>query len=720
MRQWIWVIVLGVLVFGLPLRAEFNLMEDFDVLPTGPIDGVQSTAGGVWDTAPEDSAVQNVSLLPGGGPTDKALTVRGSSVHASHLDVGDPAIVPHTWIENTETGTFFCRFYQPAEGRVYHMLGMTDVIGDLETVSWAYWRTGVYVHSAAAGQPKTMYTVNASGALGDPIASIEGDTWCNIWFVANQVNDTFDVYLTTGRNAASESDLVVGGLSFLGVTPWSLPLTGMNVRGHTGSTDLYIDDIYWDGSGKNLENPAALVAAHDPSPANGAENVAPGAILSWTLGDDPFNDGTPNPGIYQQDVWFSVSPGSQTLEKIAQLGGTATAIDPAAYGKTLVRDAEYYWRIDTHAWVNDPNFYEGEPWMFEMEPTAPIMTADPVDTLADIDGDAQFAVAAYNPFTGDGTGLGFQWYKVGDPDDVALSDGADFSGATMATLTVFGVQVADEGDYYCEVELLSNNATVTSQAAHLETKRLVAHWTFNGTYDDATASGFDADPNGVVQYVEGVVSPAANGAVQIAAESGWATAGTWDPSGISEQLSITAWVKPDVGNLYGTIISKREEWTNMRWTFRMNNTREVIFFDNGNNVSSEAQLEVGAWNHVAAIFDGTGAQGVARVYVNGVLAGENTSFELNPGVDTTVRIGHSDAAISRTWPGALDDLRVYNYVLDELAIADQYYTVSGEKPCLYPIDAAYDHNGDCKVDLVDFESFAANWLLCGLYPTCVP
>ena len=158
----------------------------------------------------------------------------------------------------------------------------------------------------------------------------------------------------------------------------------------------------------------------------------------------------------------------------------------------------------------------------------------------------------------------------------------------------------------------------------------------------------------------------------------------------------------------------------MRWSLRMQDSGEVLFFNNGNSLESAATLEIGAWNHVAAVFDGTGAESVAKVYVNGEPSGELVGFTLNPGADTTVRIGHSDAAINQTWLGALDDIRVYNYAVDVLQIAGQYYSVTGDTPCIYPIDASYDVNQDCVVDLLDLASFGAGWLTTGLYPDCCP
>ena len=718
MRHWLLVMVLGVLAIALPARAEFNLMEDFDGLPLGGIDEVQSTGAQVWDTHVDGTDTQAVVASPTEPAGDQSLlsAAAGSTITGCALDVGDPAVAPHNWIDNDETGTLFLRVYMPAEGRVNNYVGAASIVDELDSVSQANFRAGVIFYNGSTGGSREVHVID--GGQGALIGTVEGDTWYNLWIVANNVTDTFDFYMTSGTESALESDLVAADLSFNGTVPWTSPLKGLILRGSTNSTGMYVDDIYWDGDAKNLENPVARVYAHDPEPANGSTLVSPDTLLSWTRGHDPYDWEIPNPGIYQQEVWFSTAPGSATLEKIATVDGTVTSIDPAVYGKTLVRDATYWWRVDTYAWENDPNFYPGPTdWSFETEPTAPVITASPANVLVGPGEDAEFVVEAYNPITSDSTGLGYQWYKVGDPDDVALSDGAAFSGTTTATLTVLDVQVADEGSFYCEVELLSNSATVVSDSALLTMEQVVAYWPFDGSYVDASGNGNDADPNGVTQFVEGIVSPTANGAARVDYSNGWATAGTFDPSGVSDQLTITGWVRPDAIGPQQTILSKRETFSDMRWQLRIDSGGEIDFFNDGSIVSSDSVVAAGEWTFVAAVYDGTGDSNTAWIYINGEQDGRN-GWSPNPGVAATMRIGHADANIGQALVGALDDIKVYNYALDELEIAEAYYNVTGESPCVYPIDEMFDTNGDCKVDLVDFATWTGQWLTCGRYPSC--
>ena len=78
----------------------------------------------------------------------------------------------------------------------------------------------------------------------------------------------------------------------------------------------------------------------------------------------------------------------------------------------------------------------------------------PSDALVDAGADVVFTVTAFNPFTGCGHDLSFQWYKVkvGGVDEM-LTDGDGYSGSQTASLTVLDAQEADndEGLYYCVV-----------------------------------------------------------------------------------------------------------------------------------------------------------------------------------------------------------------------------------------------------------------------------
>ncbi|WP_309386271.1 immunoglobulin domain-containing protein [Cerasicoccus frondis] len=81
---------------------------------------------------------------------------------------------------------------------------------------------------------------------------------------------------------------------------------------------------------------------------------------------------------------------------------------------------------------------------------------DPRDATVNPGDTAEFGVIAYSATT-----LTYQWYKDGEP----LSDGADYTGTTTATLSVLDTEEADEGVY--TVDVTSDAGTLTSDGAQL-------------------------------------------------------------------------------------------------------------------------------------------------------------------------------------------------------------------------------------------------------------
>jgi len=86
--------------------------------------------------------------------------------------------------------------------------------------------------------------------------------------------------------------------------------------------------------------------AFEPSPADGASNIATNATLSWTAG----------PGAISHDVYFGT-----TNPPAFQDNRTETTFDPG----TLANSTTYYWRVDE---VSDPCTIQGDTWNFTTLP----------------------------------------------------------------------------------------------------------------------------------------------------------------------------------------------------------------------------------------------------------------------------------------------------------------------------------------------------------------
>ena len=222
-------------------------------------------------------------------------------------------------------------------------------------------------------------------------------------------------------------------------------------QGGGDATDIrrvWIDDMYV-MPGANLFNPVRL-AAHAPSPINGAANVALTASLSWNTGRDPNNVEAANPKITHHYVYLRTDPNfvgmTTPTATIAAAGLTASYV-PSGLSQ-LLSDKTYYWRVD-EALNNAPpthatNIIRGTVWNFATVKSAPIVTGQPTPALVNPAHDAVFTVnfASYSP--------AFEmWYKYVDGvNDLALTAGSKYAmvtdNKTYAALTVKNATVADQ------------------------------------------------------------------------------------------------------------------------------------------------------------------------------------------------------------------------------------------------------------------------------------
>lgn len=97
--------------------------------------------------------------------------------------------------------------------------------------------------------------------------------------------------------------------------------------------------------------------------------------------------------------------------------------------------------------------------------------------------------------------------------------------------------------------------------------------------------------------------------------------------------------------------------------------------------SGDAKLSKYEWNYVVAQFDG--ANGEMRLYLNGELVGQETFFEgaqIARAVDEYLYIGRNNypttnsTAVERMVSGMLDEIKIYDTVLDEAYIQEYYQT----------------------------------------------
>ena len=138
--------------------------------------------------------------------------------------------------------------------------------------------------------------------------------------------------------------------------------------------------------------------------------------------------------------------------------------------------------------------------------------------------------------------------------------------------------------------------------------------------------------------------------------------------------TISAWIKTDYS---GTIISWGEDTTGGRWVFRTDNTGPIRVTFGGGNVIGSTNIFDGQYHHVAAVLDDDGSPIASEIklYVDG--QPESTTYSdvaINTGNTADVRIGSAKHFLptSTNFNGVIDDVRIYDITLDDIAILDIY------------------------------------------------
>ncbi len=123
------------------------------------------------------------------------------------------------------------------------------------------------------------------------------------------------------------------------------------------------------------------------------------------------------------------------------------------------------------------------------------------------------------------------------------------------------------------------------------------------------------------------------------------------------------------------------------------------------------------WDHVViTIANDEGVYKLATFYINGLEKHSDATFQFGNIADAVMTIGALDTTGINLLNGALDDVAVYNYALSPTEVATLFTAIHGPYCPEYPL---YDFDQSCEVDLADFAMFAAQWLKCNTFPTCI-
>jgi len=434
-----------------------------------------------------------------------------------------------------------------------------------------------------------------------------------------------------------------------------------------------------------------LGTALNPSPANLQENVSLNVTLSWDPARDQADYTQADPAVVAHKLYANfANPSDPNLFFIAEIANTG---ERAEYGPVALNfSTTYSWQVVE---ATDANDFAGPVWTFTTMPPVPVITKDPASQTVADDTTAVFTVQHLN-------GVDFQWYY----------NGTAINGAKTAELTIENVSKANEGAYTCNISNSALPEGVTTAKAYLWTKRLVAHWTFDGTLTDTVDGwvGSYSDPNGPV-YDE---------TDSISGKSISLTAGDGDYVVIegSEDffnfyplgMTASAWIKTTA---LGGIVSKDQDNTWAKgWAMTTNGGLGTYSYRSYGDLHGTSTVNDDAWHFVVvscqANYGGNPAAKLLRVYVDGVLERE-AAYSGAVGLSTApLMIGVQEPSGTFDLEGLIDELSIWSYPLSKQEIGQIYADISGKSVCIEEVE--YDFNGDCKVTLSDFAMFSQAWL----------
>lgn len=468
----------------------------------------------------------------------------------------------------------------------------------------------------------------------------------------------------------------------------------------------------------------------DPNPSNGDDNVPLTQTLGWTVN---------NLNVEFIDLYFGTEndPNLSAIpayKKLSMEPATTTSYDP-----TLDYSTNYYWKIDVYEPNTAPGATDylmtaGPVWRFTTIGQAPEVTpVSPTVMAVDAGQPVVLSVTGENVDT-------YQWYKV----DVAtpLSEGAKYSGTGTDTLTISDVQLADEGQYYCQVTNAVYPDPVDSVSGLVMTKRLIIHYPLDSTYTGVGADANEYTADIVSGYdmrlVSGSITGTGDGMDYPTLAAGvpelggscllfnnsdrndpnnfwgqYATAGDVDMEAMGNGLTISFWIQwIDNNGDYQGIINRQGSWNaaDMMWRIDKGPTTGDVSFGRNGSPQSSNVLDQGQWNYITFTVNNTG--GVIKAYKDGELVDTDAGFTYGTGINSGFKLGCNTDAGAGLLYGMIDDVKIYNYARTTEQVANDYLAVKGGWVCNNEgtADLTYDFNQDCRVDLADFAMLAADWL----------
>ena len=206
---------------------------------------------------------------------------------------------------------------------------------------------------------------------------------------------------------------------------------------------------------------------------------------------------------------------------------------------------------------------------------------------------------------------------------------------------------------------------------------LIARWTFD---ESAGSVAADSSGNGNEGALQGnpVWQPSAGkskGALLFDGDGDYVKIGNEPRFDIAGEMTVAAWIKVNQFDKdWQAIVAKGDS----AWRIQRNQNKDSLEFAcSGLKIPSNSPygglygqkgVNDGQWHHAVGVYDGD----KMYIYVDGVM---DVSQTASGGIDTNdqpVYIGENSEMTERFWNGLIDEVRIYNYALDEGQIRALY------------------------------------------------
>ena len=248
-------------------HATFSLIEDFNALALGPINGQHGWTG----TGTADGRVMMDPI--GSGTLVLGVTNTAGCVYHGLAGLS---------ISNQNTGTLFFRLLWPGTP-THSYVGLSDVTAPANGSNTTDYETYVGVNDPAASDVLSV----RDAAKYTPLTTLQSNTWYNIWIVPRNSNDLFAVYIQGGSfttqtllaDSTNQTWFTFRGTSGDGFNTNTAPYSTNNLitfavkSGSSHVGPYYVDDIYVDPTNQNLSTPLTdiqppVVSGVVPQPGN--------------------------------------------------------------------------------------------------------------------------------------------------------------------------------------------------------------------------------------------------------------------------------------------------------------------------------------------------------------------------------------------------------------------------------------------------------------------